>query len=592
MFQKVICIFIILTLGFNYTFLFAKVNSEKQKLNVTTSTTLIHDIAENIAGEYLDVTCLMPIGGDPHIYDPTPGDAQKVVMSNLVLKNGLYLEGWLDELIENAGGTRPTITVTGGITPIQSVQYHGSPDPHAWMTPVNGIIYARNIKNAFIQLDASHAAAYEENFQKYKSKLQELHEYISAEINKIPEQKRILITSHDAFSYYGHQYGLRVESAIGTSTDAETQISDINNLLNVIHTSGVSSVFVESTINPKLMQQIAKDSNIRIGGKLFADSLGDEFSGASTYIKMLSQNTDVIVSALLQLNLNEGEQKESLVPLFLTVLLLFTGSFIWVLNKIKPTYANGLNWDQFNITIDGISVSYHKKTVLSNIYLSLESGKLYGLIGPNGAGKSTLIKAILGLVPIESGNILVNGTSVDHIRKHIAYIPQKEEIDWNFPATVKDIVLMGRYPHKNKLEKLNQDDLDLANDAIKTVGMQEFLDRQIGTLSGGQQQRIFIARALCQKAQILFFDEPFVGVDILTEEKIIQIIKKLSDEGKTIVVIHHDLAKVKKYFANIIMINQRLIVVGKTDEVFTEENIQKTYAGRLTLLQKTDSYIH
>ncbi|PCH69523.1 MAG: hypothetical protein COC01_01330 [Bacteroidetes bacterium] len=566
--------------------------SSSAKLKVLATTTFIADIAENIAGDNLEIVCLMPIGGDPHIYDPTPGDAQKVVESDLVLKNGLFLEGWLNELIENAGGSRPIIEVSERIEQIASVVYHGSPDPHAWMSPINGIIYAQNITNALIQIDAQHAESYNKNFLSYKAKLTQLHEYIQISINKIPVQKRVLITSHDAFSYYGQQYGLRVESAMGTSTDAEVQISDINNLIEVIISSGVNAIFVESTINPKMMEQVATDRDIVVGGKLFADSLGDELSGASTYLDMLKQNTDVIVRALTNVPTTYAHNKESFFPLLLTVLILFTGSFLWVMNKIKSNNETDLDWESFQVNIKGLTTSYGRKTVLSNIYLKLDSGKLYGLIGPNGAGKSTLIKAILGLIPTDSGSISINNTEIDNVRKHIAYIPQKEEVDWDFPATVKDVVLMGRYPHKNRMQNLTSKDYNLSYEMIKKVGMEDYVDRQIGDLSGGQQQRIFIARALCQEAEIYFFDEPFVGVDILTEEKIIQIIKDLTLKGKTIVVIHHDLAKVKEYFDNLIMINQRLVAYGKTDQIFTDENIRKTYGGKLTLLQKTDTFVH
>ncbi|MBL4654279.1 MAG: zinc ABC transporter substrate-binding protein, partial [Bacteroidia bacterium] len=156
--------------------------STTAKLKVLATTTFIADIAENIAGDNLEVVCLMPIGGDPHIYDPTPGDAQKVVDSDLVLKNGLFLEGWLNELIENAGGSRPIIAVSDRIEPIASQVYHGSPDPHAWMNAANGIIYAQNIANALIQIDSQHAEAYNENFLSYKAKLTQLDQYIKNSI--------------------------------------------------------------------------------------------------------------------------------------------------------------------------------------------------------------------------------------------------------------------------------------------------------------------------------------------------------------------------------------------------------------------------
>ena len=239
------------------------------------------------------------------------------------------------------------------------------------------------------------------------------------------------------------------------------------------------------------------------------------------------------------------------------------------------------------ISVKGLSVSYDKKRVLTNIYLEINSGKIYGVIGPNGAGKSTLFKAILGLIDINTGSVLINGSGIKVQRKKVVYVPQKTDVDWHFPATVFDIVLMGRYPHKKILSRINQTDREIAMNALKEVGMEHFKDRQIGALSGGQQQRIFLARALCQEADIFLLDEPFVGVDITTEEKIIQILKRLAGEGKTLLVVHHDLSSVENYFDNVILLNQRLIAYGETKTTFTKNNIAKAYGGQLPILHKT-----
>ncbi|HHS96210.1 MAG TPA: metal ABC transporter ATP-binding protein [Phaeodactylibacter sp.] len=239
------------------------------------------------------------------------------------------------------------------------------------------------------------------------------------------------------------------------------------------------------------------------------------------------------------------------------------------------------------ISVKGLSVSYDKKRVLTNIYLEILPTCIYGIIGPNGAGKSTLFKAILGLVETNAGTILVNGEPIEKQRKQLVYVPQKNDVDWNFPATVFDIVLMGRYPHKKILHRLNDEDRRLAMEALKELGIENLKDRQIGELSGGQQQRVFLARALCQQADIFLLDEPFVGVDMTTEEKIISTLKKLAGQGKTLLVVHHDLSTVPEYFDHVILLNQRLINYGKTKEVFTEENIAKTYGGQLPILHKT-----
>tara|TARA_Y100000385_G_C13103538_1_gene646076 strand:- start:4130 stop:4885 length:756 start_codon:yes stop_codon:yes gene_type:complete len=241
---------------------------------------------------------------------------------------------------------------------------------------------------------------------------------------------------------------------------------------------------------------------------------------------------------------------------------------------------------EVSISVKGINISYERKRVLSNIYLDIEKGHIYGLIGPNGAGKSTLFKTILGLIEPNSGSVMVLGDEMKKVRKKVAYVPQKDEIDWDFPATVYDIVQMGRYPHKKVLQRLDQNDHAITQEALEKVGMQDFAKRQIGALSGGQQQRVFIARALCQQADIFLLDEPFVGVDITTENKIIDILKELTKDEKTVMIVHHDLATADDYFDKVILLNQRLITYGDTKEVFTQENIAKTYASQLNILHQ------
>lgn len=238
------------------------------------------------------------------------------------------------------------------------------------------------------------------------------------------------------------------------------------------------------------------------------------------------------------------------------------------------------------IEVKALSVSYDRKRILSNIYLEIEQGFLYGVVGPNGAGKSTLFKAILGLLELSEGEVMLYGQPVKANQKKMVYVPQTSQVDWTFPATVSDIVLMGRYPHKKLLERMNEQDKRIALNAMQELGIEHLRERQIGELSGGQQQRVFLARALCQQADIFLLDEPFVGVDMTTEERIIQILKRLSKEGKTVLVVHHDLSNVPNYFDKVILLNQRLIACGDVEMVFTPQNIAKAYSGQLPILQQ------
>lgn len=236
------------------------------------------------------------------------------------------------------------------------------------------------------------------------------------------------------------------------------------------------------------------------------------------------------------------------------------------------------------IEVKGLSLSYDRKRVLSNIFLKIEYGSICGLIGPNGAGKSSLFKALLGLIDYTAGSVSILGSDIKKVRTKVAYVPQKDEVDWHFPATVRDIVMMGRYPYKRIFQRLDKNDELIMMRSLEELGIVDLADRQIGALSGGQQQRVFIARAICQDPEIFLMDEPFVGVDITTEHKIVEIMKKKASEGKTVLVVHHDLSSVEEYFDKVILLNQRLICYGKVSEVFTRENISLTYAPQLKIL--------
>jgi ABC-type Zn uptake system ZnuABC Zn-binding protein ZnuA len=257
-------------------------------------------MASQLGGDLVDVEAIVPIGGDPHTYEPTPKDAQMLLEADLILINGMTFEGWIQEVIDNSGTKAKTILITEGITPIDSDKYKNSVDPHAWMDASNGLIYIENIMKAFIAEDPGNKEVFLKNYNSYAAKLKELDQYIIEQINLIPEKQRVLITSHDAFRYYGKRYGLALSAIMGISTEADAQTSDILRISKVIREQKVPALFLESTINPKMLKQIALDNNISIGGELFADSLGGEDSGVSTYYDMLKYNTDTIVKALSQ----------------------------------------------------------------------------------------------------------------------------------------------------------------------------------------------------------------------------------------------------------------------------------------------------
>lgn len=239
------------------------------------------------------------------------------------------------------------------------------------------------------------------------------------------------------------------------------------------------------------------------------------------------------------------------------------------------------------LMVKDLTVSYaNKKIVLENVSFDLPSDKIIGIIGPNGAGKSTLLKAAMGLVPHQKGEIKLFGKCVDKVRKRISYVPQKESVDWDFPASVFDITLLGRYSRLGFFQRPNKTDKAIAMQCLEQLGMAHLAKRQIGELSGGQQQRVFLARALAQDAELYFMDEPFTGIDVTTEKIVITLLQNMVAAGKTIVVVHHDLGSVSSYFNWLVMLNQRLVASGDTKEVFTVSLLEKTYGSKLPALEK------
>lgn len=243
------------------------------------------------------------------------------------------------------------------------------------------------------------------------------------------------------------------------------------------------------------------------------------------------------------------------------------------------------------ITVDQLHVSYNGKPAINNVSFRVETGNLIGIIGPNGAGKSTLMKAMLGLIPKDKGEIEFKNQSLKEVQKEIAYVPQRNNIDWDFPIIVQDTVLLGTYPKLGLFHRPQKRDKKRAIHCLEKVGMEKFAKNQIGELSGGQQQRVFLARALAQEAQYFFLDEPFVGIDVSSEQVIIDILKELKEEGKTIFVVHHDLGKVETYFDELVLINKELVGAGPVKDIFSSEKIQKAYKTPLTILGSLEAKV-
>ncbi|MDA7916687.1 metal ABC transporter ATP-binding protein [Opitutaceae bacterium] len=241
------------------------------------------------------------------------------------------------------------------------------------------------------------------------------------------------------------------------------------------------------------------------------------------------------------------------------------------------------------LEIHDLTVSYHKKPVLWGVDLEVPAGQLIGIIGPNGAGKSTLIKACMGLLPTQSGWVKIFGQPLNDAPTRVGYVPQRESVDWDFPVNVMDVVLMGRYGRLGLMRRPGKEDREIAHECLDRVNLLPYANRQISNLSGGQQQRVFLARALAQQADLYFMDEPFAGVDAATESAIVDVLGELRDQGKTLLVVHHDLPTARSYFDSLLLLNMNVVAFGPTETVFNAENLQKTYGGRLTILSEVAS---
>lgn len=236
------------------------------------------------------------------------------------------------------------------------------------------------------------------------------------------------------------------------------------------------------------------------------------------------------------------------------------------------------------LEVHDLTVSYDRRPVLWDIDFEVPAGTLMAIVGPNGAGKSTLIKGVMGLVPLASGYVRVFGKDLAESRLRVGYVPQRNSVDWDFPTSVRDVVLMGRYGRLGLFRRPRASDHDRAAEAMRQVGIADLAGRQISQLSGGQQQRVFLARALAQDADLYLMDEPFVGVDAKTEAAIVELLREMRRRGKTVIVVHHDLGTVREYFDSALLLNLRMVASGPMDEVLTDELLQQTYGGRLNVL--------
>ncbi|MBH24691.1 MAG: hypothetical protein CMH57_09625 [Myxococcales bacterium] len=271
-----------------------------ERLKVVTTTTMLTDLTRSIAGDALEVEGIMAPGGDPHLYQPTPGDAKRIARADLVVTHGLKLEGWIDDLVRNAGGDAKVVVSTEGIKPLKDPTRTNYPDPHTWQDVALWQVQANNVRDALVELDPANADRYKARAAEYVKELEALDGWVKEQVARIPEGSRVLVTSHDAFQYYGARYGLEVVAVQGISTESEAGARDVARIVDLVKGRGLPAVFVESSVSPKLIEQISRETGAEVGGTLFSDSLGAAGTPGGTYTGMIRENTNRVVGALSQ----------------------------------------------------------------------------------------------------------------------------------------------------------------------------------------------------------------------------------------------------------------------------------------------------
>lgn len=272
--------------------------TKNEKIVAVSTITIINDIVKNIGKDRVEAFSICGVGIDPHTYHPKPSDPRLISKSDIVFINGFALEHWIEEMIKGAGGNKKEVVVTEGLTPMTDEKGFGDPDPHAWFDVTNVRTYADNIAKGLISIDPANENYYKTNLEEYKMKLDSLDRWTKEQIKSIPESQRVLITSHDAFRYFGRAYDIEVKGLQGISTEAKIRTEDLKNLIDYVRLKNLKSVFVETSVNPKLLEQISSETNAKIGGTLYSDSIGNEGTPEGTYIGAVQHNVNTIVNAL------------------------------------------------------------------------------------------------------------------------------------------------------------------------------------------------------------------------------------------------------------------------------------------------------
>jgi manganese/zinc/iron transport system ATP- binding protein len=512
---------------------------DPEPLRVVATTGMIADTARVIGGPAVQVTALMGEGVDPHLYKASPGDVRLMTGAGVLLWNGLHLEGRLGDAITKLGARVPVVCVTDSIPPDRLLRPAGSgaePDPHVWFDLGLWGSVSTRIRDAIIDRAPGAADAVRARCTEHLARLDEAARHVKATIASVPADRRVLVTAHDAFGYFGRAYGLEEQRAAQGRRGARR---------------GLRRARPCGDDRGRTVERCDRSRRHRAGNPCRdgrARCRGDRARARRHRARQAGGARGVARGC-------EGIEA-------------MTG---------------------FAAEFRDVAVAYRGTPAIVGVDASIPAGSLCAVVGPNGAGKSTLLKAALGLVPLASGSIELLGQPAARVRGEIGYVPQRESVDWDFPVSALEVVMMGSYARLGWLRRPGRAERGFAMECLDQVQLTARADRQISQLSGGEQQRVFIARALMQRARLYLMDEPFSGVDAATEQAIVRVLDGLRRGGCTVVAVHHDLHSVRRHFDHVLLLNTRLVAAGPVDTTFTTEALQRTYGGRLMILDGTQA---